>query len=544
MQPAIDPVLFTVLQLRQAGLTWDDQWATLMKKFAGFSVSLLTPPSVRFAGYRKLISFGDGSEESAATFGLLAAVFRYSDKAISDQLMNVFHKGPARTSFAGPIMMAVDMKAIPPPSPLTLGNSNYPGYLSHFRSAPNTDQESALWFINGEEYYDHRNDDAGEVAIYALGAPLSLSRSSFYYPSAQDARIRSVVVPEKLFPEWNKAQQPIEGKSITNRTWPKSSLQEYANLGNISYASGKIEAEGILWQRNISVIMLDDKIPAYIFYDSISGNENNIWSMMMMSEGAVNTPAGNITPEKRMHNGRDVQQLPTATAVKNIPAGWNRFLFNGQQWKLHPSGGINWYLYTNASKPINFTMAQWGTSFQNNVEQEEFKKTNGRDYTEEQQILRLESNEPFFSILLPFNKGADIYDKNITALGGGKIKLKTAEGEWTIGKQGYVFAGKDSQVVALVNNEKHIANANGSIALEGGTMLVECKGNNMRVLVHGNSGDRKITIANKAVTVSGKNTATVSNTSKGSVVTIAYKSSGKDLSPGQPGYTEYLFTVK
>ena len=129
MQPAIDPTLFTILQLRQAGLTRDDQWATLLKKFAGFCTSLLTPPSVRFAGNRKLISFGDGSEESAATFGLLAAIFRYSDKTISEQMMTAFHKGPARTSFAGPIMLAVDMKAVPERASLTLSNSNYPGYF-------------------------------------------------------------------------------------------------------------------------------------------------------------------------------------------------------------------------------------------------------------------------------------------------------------------------------------------------------------------------------------------------------------------------------
>ena len=266
--------------------------------------------------------------------------------------------------------------------------------------------------------------------------------------------------------------------------------------------------------------------------------------MTMMSEGAVNTPAGAITPEKRMHNARDLQQLPSATPSKSIPAGWNRFLFNGQSWKLHPSGGIDWYLYTNASKPVNFTLSHWGTTFQNNLELAEFKKANGRDYTEEQQILRLHSNEPFFSILLPFNKGNDVYGKNITTLPGRKIKLKTTGGEWTIAREGYSFAGKDSQIVALVNGGKKIANPNGTIALEGGSMIVECKGSNMRVRVHGNTGNRKITVANKTVTLSSKNGATVSKTTKGSVVTIAYKSSSKDLSPGQQGYTEYLFTVK
>ena len=67
----------------------------------------------------------------------------------------------------------------------------------------------------------------------------------------------------------------------------------------------------------------------------------------------------------------------------------------------------------------------------------------------------------------------------------------------------------------------------------------------LKVRVHGNSGNRKITVANKSLVYSGKNNGTtVTNTSKGTIITINYKSNSKDLSPGQKGYTEYLFTVK
>ena len=133
MQPAIDPTLFTVLQLRQAGLTDDDEWENELIKFAGFCTSLLTPESVRFAGNRKFVSFGDGSEESAATFGLLAAVFRYSKKALSDQLMIAFHKGPTRSSFAGPVMLAVDMKTIPAQTSLNLASFQLHGLSFSFQ---------------------------------------------------------------------------------------------------------------------------------------------------------------------------------------------------------------------------------------------------------------------------------------------------------------------------------------------------------------------------------------------------------------------------
>lgn len=540
-QASIEPILFTLLQLKQAGLTDFFKTEPKIKAFARFYSALLTPPSCRFENNRKLISFGDGSEESAAIFGLLATGYKKIDDAFSEQLISIYYNGPARFSFAGPIPLAIELtnKAS---QPLEITSSCYTGYLSHFRSDINTSNESAVWVLNGDKLYDHRNDDAGELAIYALGAPLSLSRSSFYYPSATDARIRSVVVPEKLFPEWNGAAQPIAGRSLSNRTWPESSSKEFANLGYAAVAIVQMKnKEGGIWTRTVSSVNLHPGMPVYIIYDSVSGNEFNIWSMQMMSEGPVKTPGGPVTPVKRMYNNNDKKELPSATPVKQIEGGWKRFGFNGQPWKLHPSGGIDWYLYTYVSKPVNVTLSHWGTNWQNAEEQAEFRKSNGRDYTEEQQIIRMQSKEPFLSIILPYLKGTNPYSQGIRELTGKQLLLQQQEDELRVGARGMVVQTTKGGIIALLKPGEKIQEDGFSI--EGGIAGLEYNDKTIWIRVHGNSGQRVITVPYKKIKPLETYTGIgLKATANGTIITIQYKNNSSDLPVGEKGYTEYKFT--
>jgi len=302
--------------------------------------------------------------------------------------------------------------------------------------------------------------------------------------------------------------------------------------------------EGKTWQRIVTAITLNEDKPVFIFYDSISGNENNIWSMMMMSEGAVETPAGAVTPEKRMYNYRDVkqQQLPSATPVKSIPAGWNRFAFNGQSWKKHISGGIDWYLYTNTSRPVNFTLSQWGTNWLNVVEAAEFRKSNGREYTEEQQILRVQNNEPFFSVLLPFTKGDRSYEGTVTTLPGKKIQVKQATDVLTIDEAGVVMKKGNSDLLALLRSGKKIDN--GRFFVEGGIMGLEYSKSKLVIRVHGKSGIRTIRVPFGVVRPQTKyGDALIKSAQGNTVITIDYKNNKTDLPAGQKGYTEYIFAI-
>ncbi|MFM9909064.1 MAG: hypothetical protein ACKVOW_06940 [Chitinophagaceae bacterium] len=540
-QATIDPILFSLLQIKQAGIK--DVFANneLIKTFSKFYISLLTPPSVRFSKNRKLISFGDGSEESVATFGLLATGLRETDRHLSDQLLNIFFNGPERFSYAGPVPFAIDLLANKQSNvPIEISNCNYSGYMSNFRSGLNTLNESSLWILNGDDYYDHRNDDAGEVAIYALGAPLSLSRSSFYYPSATDARIRSVVVPEKLFPEWNSASQPVMGRSLTNRTWPVSDNILFANLGKSVISEVRMTSkEGKVWHRRVMALNLHDQLPIYFFYDSITGQEKNVWSMMMMSEGTVTTSVGQMQSEKRVYNNEGISQLPASGSNKNLLSGWNSFFFTGQHWRAHHTGGINWYLYNYSSKPQDCSLAQWTTTWQNGEEQNEFYQTNGRKYSEEQQILRIRGENPFFSVLLPHLKNDRYYQNSVKMMEGGKLQIDQINDEIILSPFSVLVTSSNKLLLCLFDANK-IITSNG-FTLAGGQSELEYSDSLIRIRIHGNNGIRKIQIPFPVLPIEKYPSLSISNKNSLTDIAIEFVNRNNNLRNGENGYQEFIF---
>ena len=543
-QASIDPLLFTALQLKQAGVNniFVEQ-KPLLKKFIDFYCSLLTPASVRFNNYRKLISFGDGSEESAVTFGLLASGYQDSDPALSAKLYSIFQNGAPRMSLFGDIAFTLDMSKNYS-STLQLSSSNFTGYLSHFRNAANSNNETALWIINGESYFDHRNNDRGEVAIYALKTPLSLSRSSFYYPRADDERIRSVVIPEAEFPEWKTANQPVSSVSGKGPVWYKSGQLAYAKLGfsNVSYS--KMDTKEKEWYRRVVTINLLDEQPVILFYDSVNNNKPNIWSMLFMSEGTINTTAGDVKPDDRTFDYRINQQdLPKATAEKNLPKGLNKFSFTGQKWpaSLQKSGGINWDLYTINTGSASFTSSQWTNIWQNSQEADEFLSTMGRPYSEMQQILRVKSNTPFFHVILPYQKGTEPYKNNVQLKDNNKMLIKYNKGELLISSNCYLFEGSDRTIVSTFTDASF---RDKGFAIAGGITEILVAGNDVKIKVHGNSGKRIITVPFE-MNLTGQNEQVKSLSKPGSTqVTIDYKSKGLDLVSTEQGYTEYSFRKK
>lgn len=541
IQPAVEPVLYSMLQMRQSGM--EDLFITepRVERFARFYLSLLTPPSVRFNNNRKLISFGDGSEESTSVFALLAAGLRGKNKTLSDELLSCYYNGPVRNSAFGSIGLSVDL-SYNPLKLFTATTANYTGYHSQFRLRINTENETALWVLNGNKLYDHRNDDAGEVAIYALKAPLSLSRSSFYYPSATDARIRSVVIPEKLFPEWDKSEQPIAERSLTNRTWPLSDLVEFAHLGNSSTSYIKMGMKnGEIWYRKISMISLNEEAPVIVFYDSLSGNQANIWSMLMMSEGAIQTPAGMIAPVKKVYDNKKRKELPQATPVKKLSPGLNRFVFNGQQWPAHPANGINWDLYTLSNSDMQFSLAEWSTTWQNTVEVNEFKATNKRAYSEDQQIIRLKSREPFFNVLLPYAKDKHPY-KGVKHISSQNISVEYQKNEMIINPHYYIVKTNKGFCGALLSSSSQFSYDN--ITVTGGYTELEYDSKIVKIRVHGNTGGRKISLPFLLQTTGIFTDVRIETRKGNTMLTIDYQSTSNDLPNGEKGYTEFTFNRK
>ncbi|MCO5242067.1 MAG: hypothetical protein M9904_18660 [Chitinophagaceae bacterium] len=540
IQATIEPVLFSMLQLKNAGIADLFQSNKKIRDFAGFYTTLITPPSVRFQLNRKIISFGDGSEESAPAFALLAKGFANIDPLLSEQLLSLFFYGPPRATLFGPVSLAVDLSARPP-NLFEATTANYTGYVSHFRSGVNTSSETALWALNGNSFYDHRNDDAGEVAIYALKAPLSLSRSSFYYPSATDARIRSVVLPESIFPEWNKSEQPIAERSLTNRSWPFSDNIAFASLNYSSSTTIKMNTkDGTQWFRKINMITVQKELPIIVFYDSVVGKGANIWSMPMMSDGPVNTPVGLVTPIKRIYNNGSKKQLPQATVQKRLVPGLGRFVFTGQTWAAHPARGINWELYTYSQHPMDFTIADWGTTWQNTLEVNEFQKTNKRDYSEEQQIIRLQSDQPFFNVLLPYPKGQNPYGNNIKVPSAGVMSIKQNGQDVIISPDFYYVKTKDGLLAALLSETSQITYD--GISISGGYTELEYDTDTVKVRVHGNSGKRQIILPFPLQVFSPSPAIELQQIGESSFITISYQSEGLDFLNNKKGNQEFVFS--
>lgn len=541
-QATMDPLLFTMLQLKQAQVANLFTKNPLIYRFVDFFKSLLTPASPRFNGSRKLVSLGDGSEESAVTFGLLAAGLEDSDKEISNELYAVFENGGYRLSIYGPLSLTVDIINAHEGNP-ELGTSNYQGYMSHFRYNANTKNETAVWILNGDSLYDHRNDDAGETAIYALGAPLSLGRSSFYYPPATDARIKNVVVPFSAFPEWAGNGQPINERSLTNRTWPTSSQRSFAHLGNSSVSESLMQNEKRKWIRRVAIINTNPEQPVFIYYDSVTGSEYNIWNMFFSSDGIIKTPAGNIEPVKRVYDNINRKELPQGTSVKSLMPGWSTFQFNGQKWNrlFHTSEGINWNLSFFSTKQSEFSLSQWTTTWQNDTEAREFQKTNNRSYSDEQQILRLKTNQPVTAIICPYHKGTKINDQAIKEIKAGYHLLLQGKDSVIFTSYGYYSTAGATRTFAAIFLPGESFSFN-NISMEGGPAEIEVTEKQVKIRVHGASGKRIIRLPIGPLKLAGSSSLVKSIERNGQTeITINYSNTTTNLLSNEKGFTEWIW---
>ncbi len=537
IQPAIDPVLFLMLQIKQAGL--ENLFSeSLIKKFSYFYAGLFTPASVRFGNNRKIISFGDGSEESTPTIGLLAEGFKSIDRALSKKLYTLYFNGPPRSSFAGPLMLAVNL--LPPDSmPFNWTSCSYDGYYSNIRFAANTPIESSLWTINGNKYFDHCNDDAGETAIYALGAPLSLSRSSFYYPRADAAHIRNMVIPSALFKEWSSADQPINGKAYT---WNKTKLNEYAALKSFTSYSITSVLDSLKWFRQVISIITPDSIPIIIFKDSLSNNTESISSLPMMSMGSIKSMVGDLNPIcKKYFNGQS-SELPTGTGNVGLPAGWNTFKCTGQQWPLHISKGIDWDIYTFNKNPIEISTACWATNWQNSTEQSEFQVSNGRPYEESQQYLRIKSKGALYTIIIPRLKNAKPlsirYEQlsNILMVSNGKYTMK-------ITSEGFDLKDPGTSLTRYGVFESGKQYIDGNTMVAGGPMELEIKANVVSCMIAGNTGRRSIKLNGKLIGLNAGGPSISTSSNKVSTVIFNQTVSTLDVPNESLGYKTFSFKI-
>ena len=171
------PTLTMMQQLKTAGVKDFFRDEPRVAKFAEFYMNCTTPPEPRFGGRRKNISVGDGATEPSELFGQMATGFADVNPALGNRLAGLWQaQGKPHSSFHGTTLLKID-EDLPAGYPLggpELASANFPGQFSVLRTGWNTPHETAVWFINGNHYYDHSHCDQGAVVLYALGAPMSI----------------------------------------------------------------------------------------------------------------------------------------------------------------------------------------------------------------------------------------------------------------------------------------------------------------------------------------------------------------------------------
>ena len=335
------PLLSTFQQLKMAGLADPFKEDERVGRFAEFYMNFLTPPEPRFGHARKLVAIGDGSTEGTEEFGQLATGFADVNPELSARLMGAWQKnGKVHSGFHGSTLLKIN-EDLPAKTP-ALGHANFRGWCSALRYGWGTPNETALWFVNGDWYRDHRHSDHGSLVIYALGAPLSLDWGPIYYPQVPGHFMHSGVLPEKaLGHPWDKENPALNAGG----GWTNSTQQSFATAAGGARAAASFRMGKLQWTRAVSLIHPDEAHPAILIEDSFSGEgaaEPKVFTLNLMAEGDVATPAGKITPALRLHNNGDKKELPSAGQVLDLAPGVNRLGFAGQQWKAHPSQGVDW----------------------------------------------------------------------------------------------------------------------------------------------------------------------------------------------------------
>jgi hypothetical protein len=411
------PTLNTLMQVQQLGQSSAISTDPRLKKFAEFYLNFLTPPEVRFPGKpRSYIALGDSSTEASPLYGQLGTAFCKVDANLSRRLMGAWHEsGKPHSGFFGSTVLSIDDR-LPQADP-ALHSATFPGYYSVLRSGYGSPNETAAWVVNGNFYSDHRNDDAGNLVLYALGVPLSVHWGSIYSPHAVGAFYHSSILPEAAIGwPWDKDSPPTDVK--TEHVWTKAKQLDFKTGPSIDSASSQFEGQDIIWTRVIQlhhenpaepVIVIDDK------FQEKSGSVAKVLTLNLMAKGAVQTPAGPIVPELRTHpyaaKAANPQQLPSSSKTYNLPAGISSLSFTGQF-------GVDFDLFVIATENQSMTLGNWAVSW---------TQQSLRNWEERQHILRLSGKGPFKIVMVPYPSGHRPADLNMRIAAGKPVLIRHGE---------------------------------------------------------------------------------------------------------------------
>ncbi|MHB9134065.1 MAG: hypothetical protein ACYDBB_23595 [Armatimonadota bacterium] len=478
------------LELQQRMIGQTNPFATEPKlaKFAEFYMNLLTPKEVRFGNRRKLVCFGDGSTEGVSLFGEMATGFSTVNATLAARLMGAWNaEGKPHTGMFGSTLFRINEDAASQ-SP-NLSNANFPGYCSIFRNAWDTDNETTVHFINGDFYSDHRHYDWGGVAMYALGAPLSIDWGSMYYPYAPGGYLHNIVVPESTIGTAWDADNPAL-TAVGTGTWGGSTQDAFESFTNSGHAAAHFSRTNLAWTRHTYSIHPNESTPIIMMRDTFSGTDagvNKVFSLNLMATGNVTTPAGSVSPIQRLYNyNGGVYQYPSNGTVYTLGTGLSRFTFSGQQFgTAGVTPAIDWDLYTVADSSQQFFIGAWGHNWHPDPDRGQY--TGGGTFEERQHILRIKSGQGFKVLMLPYRKGT-APTRTVTQNNG--VVTITAGSETTNVADGhYSFQGTNKTILSTFD----AASASGySLSVSGGPTEVVKVGTQITITAHGAAGQRRI----------------------------------------------------
>jgi hypothetical protein len=448
---SMGPLLSTLQQLQTAGIADAFKSEDRLVKFAEFYLNLLTPPEVRFGGYRKLISIGDGSTESSELLGQLATGFAVNNPGLSSRLMAAWIQGGSTHSgFHGSTILKIDDTL--PPADAHLGDASFPGWYTVLRHGWGTRNETAVWLVDGDFYRDHAHEDNGTVVIYALGAPLSLDWGSMYSPQSAGALMHSIVLPESaLQTPWDTHDAPLDPIGFR---WQHGTVQAFESFTASGHVRATYESpNGTTWTRSIYSIHPDESRPIIAIRDNFDGpSVPRIVSLNLMSEA---DPRVSASPVPRVS-------------------------FTGQ-WR------IDWDLYSFSPEPIQSVIRTWSHHWHPNREQSEFLKGNGRPFEESQSILRIRGAGALTTLLLPYRKGTHP-DISVKAQGT-KTTISWNAATAIVDPYCYTYTEGATTIVTAFGPAPCQADG---IAIQGGATEVRLQPDRATITAHGAPGRRTI----------------------------------------------------
>jgi len=447
-------------------------------------MNLLTPNEVRFGGKRKLVSIGDGSTEGSELFGQMATGFARSKPELSQRLMGAWTSmGKPQSGFHGTTVVKID-DSLPAASP-ELGSATYPGSYSVLRHEYGTARETATWMVNGDFYSDHRHQDAGSVSIYALGAPLSVDWGSFYSPSASGAYAHSAVLPESVLGRNWDADSPPVGNEIPS-PWNNAVQETFLKFGRSSLVKASFQTgNGTKWTRTVQSIHANPDRPVIVINDEFAGADAGaakVFSFNLMAQGEVQTPVGAVVPPLRLYEAYGTRkEMPSASQVMALGAGWNRFGFTGQ-WL------IDFDVYVKANAGDQALIGNWAHDWHPSTEQAEFLNANARAFRERQNILRVRGREGLLTCILPYRKSGEPGHAQVEEVEPG-LRIRWPNEEMIIGKEAYSYVTDQRTIITVVGITDTALHG---ISMGGGPMELILDGDRIEITMHGAAGARRI----------------------------------------------------